>query len=71
MRPRTPAGPLAHEPEDRRAHRPAKDDARHWLNQLADSKFDEEESLAAPASATSPSRPSSRSHATCPSTLGQ
>jgi hypothetical protein len=27
---------------------PPKDDARHWLNQLADSKFDEEESLAGP-----------------------
>jgi hypothetical protein len=24
---------------------PSKDDGRHWLNQLADSKFDEEESL--------------------------
>jgi hypothetical protein len=27
---------------------PPKDDARHWLNQLADSKFDEEESSAGP-----------------------
>jgi hypothetical protein len=27
---------------------PPKDDARHRLNQLADSKFDEEESLAGP-----------------------
>jgi hypothetical protein len=55
---------------------PPKDDARHRLNQLADSKFDEEESSAgwsvsAPASATSPSHPSSRSHATCLSTPGQ
>jgi hypothetical protein len=27
---------------------PPKDDARHWLNQLADSKFNEEESSAGP-----------------------
>jgi hypothetical protein len=27
---------------------PPKDDARHWLNQLADSKFDEEESSVGP-----------------------
>jgi hypothetical protein len=27
---------------------PPKDDARHWLNQLADSKLDEEESSAGP-----------------------
>jgi hypothetical protein len=55
---------------------PPKDDARHRLNQLADSKsmrrnLQRGRSVSALAFATSPFRPSSRSLATCPSTLGR
>jgi hypothetical protein len=55
---------------------PPKDDVRHRLNQLADSKFDEEDlqrgqSILVPASAASLSRLSSLSRTTCPSTLGR
>jgi hypothetical protein len=39
---------LACEPKSWRARHPPKDDARHWLNQLADSKIDEEESSTGP-----------------------
>jgi hypothetical protein len=50
-----------------------KDDARHRLNQLVDSKFDEEESSVGPVCFGPRIRnePSSPSHTTCPSTLGR